>query len=80
MGAGVIHNSHLHKTEFALNYGMLCSYRIADRLSLSAEVGAIATAQKFDGLGTGSSLRDNLFHANLGLTIDIGKQGWKKNH
>lgn len=78
MGAGVIHNSHLHKTEFALNYGMLCSYRIADRFSLSAEVGAIATAQKFDGLGTGSSLRDNLFHANLGLTIDIGKQGWKK--
>ena len=78
MGAGVIHNSHLHKTEFALNYGMLCSYRIADRLSLSAEVGAIATAQKFDGLGTGSSLRDNLLHANLGLTIDIGKQGWKK--
>lgn len=78
MGAGVIHNSLLRKTEFALNYGMLCSYRIADRLSLSAEVGAMATAQKFDGLGTGSSLKDNLFHANLGLTIDIGKQGWKK--
>ena len=78
MGAGVIHNSLLHKTEFAINYGVLCSYRIADRLSLSAEVGAMATAQKFDGLGTGSSLRDNLFHANLGLTIDIGKQGWKK--
>lgn len=78
IGAGTIHNSTLHKSLFAINYGLLCSYRVAGRLSVSAEFGGITTRESFDGMGNGNRFKDNLISAKMGLTLDIGKQGW--NH
>lgn len=78
IGAGTIHNSTLHKSLFAINYGLLCSYRVAGRLSVSAELGGTTTRESFDGMGNGNRFKDNLIGAKMGLTLDIGKQGW--NH
>lgn len=78
VGPGVIHNSTLKKTSFAIYYGLMCSYRIARRVNLTAEVGATSTHGNFDGIGTDKAFGDHLLHGSLGLTLDIGKLGWEK--
>lgn len=76
VGVGVIHNSTLHKTPFAVSYGAILSYRVTDRLHVSAEVGGTSTYQKFDGLGKDGHFGDNLFQASVGLSYGIGRQGF----
>lgn len=78
LGPGAIHNSTLKKTSFAINYGLWCSYRIASRVNLTAEVGATSTHGNLDGIGTDKAFGDHLLHGSLGLTLDIGKLGWEK--
>lgn len=78
LGAGVIRNSELHKKPFAINYGIIGSYRVSKRLNVTAEVGGTSTFQTFDGVGKDKHFGDNLFQASVGLTIGIGKLGWSK--
>ena len=66
-----------HRHPFALSYGLIGRYRLAKKLHLSAEIGGSSTFQDFDGIGNGSKFGDNIFHANLGLTITLGRAGWK---
>lgn len=78
IGAGVIRNSELHKKPFAISYGLIGSYRMSKRVSLSAELGGTSTFQTFDGKGKDKHFGDNLFQGSVGLTIGIGKLGWSK--
>lgn len=78
VGAGVIRNSELHNKPFAINYGIIGSYRVNKRLNVTAEVGGTSTFQTFDGEGKDKHFGDNLFQASVGLTIGIGKLGWSK--
>lgn len=77
-GIGVIRNTDLHHAPFALSYGLICSYRITNRLHITAEVGGTSTYQKFDGMGKDKHFGDNLFQASIGVTIGIGKQGYQR--
>lgn len=78
VGAGIIRNSELHNKPFAIDYGVICSYRMSQRLNLTAEIGGTSTFQTFDGVGKDKHFGDNMFQASIGLTANIGKLGWSK--
>lgn len=77
-GCGIIRNSYTHQKPFAISYGIIGRYRLADRLHVSAEIGATTTWQNFDGKGADNKLGDHLLQASIGLDFTIGKVGWKK--
>ena len=77
-GCGLIHNSDLHKSDFSLNYGIQAKYHLNDRLHVTAEVSGLTTFQQFDGYGTADHLGDHKFDVSLGLSVNIGKVGFKK--
>ncbi len=79
IGCGLIHNGYNGQKPFAISYGLVGRYRLSDRLHLSGEIGNTTTWQNFDGQGASDKLGDNLLQASIGLTITIGKTGWKKN-
>lgn len=80
VGAGIIRNTKLKNNPFAISYGIVCGYRVAKRLNITAELGGTSTFQDFDGTGKKNHFGDNLFTASIGLTADIGKLGWKKKN
>jgi len=77
-GCGLIHNSDLHNSDFSLNYGIQAKYHLTDRLHLTAEVSGLTTFQQFDGHGTSDRLGDHKFDVSLGLSVNLGKVGFKK--
>ena len=77
-GCGLTHNSHNGQKPFAISYGLIGRCRLNDRLHLSGELGATTTWQNFDGQGASNKLGDHLLQASIGLSVTIGKVGWKK--
>ena len=77
-GVGIIRNSFTHHKPFAISYGIIGRYRLATRIHLSAEFGATNTFQDFDGEGASNRFGDQLLHASLGMTVTLGKVGWKR--
>ena len=78
LGCGIISKSYTHQKPFAISYGIIGRYRLADRLHISGEIGGTTTWQNFDGPGAPNKLGDNLLQASIGLDLTIGKVGWKK--
>ena len=78
VGCGLIHNSHNGQKPFAISYGLIGRYRLNDRLHLTGEIGNTTTWQNFDGQGASNKLGDHLLQASIGLSVTIGKVGWKK--
>ena len=78
VGCGMMNNSATKQKPFALSFGVIGRYRIAERIHISGEIGATTTFQCFDGKGTQNKLGDNLLQASVGLDITIGKVGWKR--
>ncbi|MDY4852762.1 MAG: OmpA family protein [Prevotella sp.] len=63
---------------FTFSYGIEARYRLNDRLHLIAEVSGMTTAKNFDGLGASSKFGDNMLTVSAGLSLTIGKAGWKR--
>ena len=78
LGVGIINNAAAKKNPFALSYGIDVQYGISNRLVISAELAATTTHQDFDGVGDARNLGDHLLQASIGLTLNIGKTGWKR--
>ena len=78
LGCGIIRNSYTYQKPFAISYGIIGRYRLANRLHISGEIGGTTAWQDFDGFGAPNKLGDNLIHASIGLDFTIGKVGWKK--
>ena len=78
LGIGLVHNSHTGSKPFALSLGIAGRYRLTDRLHLSGEIGGTFTARNMDGLGENKLFGDNFLNASVGLTVTIGKNGWKR--
>ena len=79
-GCGLIHNSYNGQKPFAISYGLIGRYRLSERLHLSGELGATTTWQNFDGQGASDKFGDHLLQASIGLSVTIGKVGWKNSH
>ena len=78
IGGGIIHNATMEKTLFGLSYGILGSYRICERLHLNMDLGGTTTFQDFDGIGKKNHIGDNLLQGSIGITVSMGRLGWKK--
>lgn len=78
VGLGLVRNKAKGQAPFAISFGISGRYRINQRLQVSGEIGNTITAKKFDGYGAGNCFGDNLIQANVGLTVTLGKVGWKR--
>ena len=78
MGVGLMHNKGNGQKPFALSYGVLGQYRLSKRLTASLEIGSTTTFQEFDGYGKVGKFGDNMMSLTAGLSVNIGKVGWKR--
>ena len=63
---------------FAFSYGLVCRYRLTDRMHAVAELNGMTTARNFDGLGSSSKFGDNMLSLSAGLSFTLGKVGFKR--
>lgn len=79
-GLGIIRNEDSGNSPFALSYGLMVRYRLAERLHLTMELGGTTTSDDFDSYSHSDSREfgDNLFSVKAGLSITLGKLGWKR--
>lgn len=73
-GGNVMSNSH----PFAFSYGVQLGYRLSNRAHLLTEISGITTAKSFDMNGLSSKFGDNMINISAGLSITLGKTGWKR--
>lgn len=89
VGVGMIHNADWSdpcscgsgsdgSRPFAFTYGLEIGYRIGNRLKLVAGVSGLTTAQNFDNMGSSIKFKDNMLTVSAGLSITLGKTGWKR--
>lgn len=89
VGVGMIHNADWSdpcscgsgsdgSRPFAFTYGLEIGYRIGNRVKLVAGVSGLTTAQNFDNMGSSIKFKDNMLAVSAGLSITLGKAGWKR--
>lgn len=78
VGLGILHNKDNAHKPLAISYGIQAQYHLSRCLALTAEIGSMTTMQDFDGIGKPHRLGDHLLSASLGLSVRIGKSGWKR--
>lgn len=71
---GSISGSH----PFAFSYGVQVRYHVYERLHILAEVSGMSTLKNFDAVNTSARFGDNMMNVSAGLSLAIGKQGWKR--
>lgn len=77
-GVGMLNNkSNAHKP-FAISFGVQGQFRLSNRISVMAELGDMSTMQDFDGYGDCHKFGDHLLSLKAGLSVNIGKVGWKR--
>ena len=77
-GVGMLNNSYARKNPFAISFGLISQYRFTKRLVFSTEIGNTMTFQDFDGIGNPRRPGDNLLQGSVGLSLILGKAGWKR--
>lgn len=78
VGLGLMYNPQNGHKPFAVSYGVQGQYRICKRLTALLEIGNVSTFQDFDGHGREYRFGDNMLFASAGISIAIGKTGWKR--
>lgn len=89
VGVGMVHNADWSdpcscgsgsdgSRPFAFTYGLEIGYRIGNRVKLVAGVSGLTTAQNFDNIGSSIKFKDNMLTISAGLSITLGKAGWKR--
>lgn len=78
VGLGILHNEENGKHPFALSYGVQGRYRLSNHFHLTAELGSTATFRDFDGMGASGKWGDRMFTLSVGLSVTLGKTGWKR--
>jgi outer membrane protein OmpA-like peptidoglycan-associated protein len=76
-GVGLLHHRSNGNNSFALSYGLIGRYRLAQRIHLTMELGGTTTFKNFDGYGDSRELGDHLLSFTAGISITIGRAGWK---
>ena len=71
---GSVRNSH----PFVFSYGVQMRYPVGKRLHLVAEVSGLSTLKNFDCVSTSEDFGDHMLNISAGLSLTLGKSGWKK--
>ena len=82
-GAGIARNCSENIYAIGLSAGFMNQFRLSNRTALNLELGWNIAESKLDGTKspTGKHLHknfDNIFYAEVGVTVNIGKNRWKK--
>ena len=78
VGVGLLHNKSNEQKPLAIAYGVQGLYHISNRIAINLELSNATTFRDFDGYGKSGSLGDNMLSLSAGLTVTIGKVGWKR--
>lgn len=78
IGGGIIKHEKNGKHPFTINYGVMAAYRLGHRVAVNMELAGLNTFQDFDDHGSSNKFGDRLFTLSAGLTVNIGKVGWKR--
>lgn len=78
VGVGFVHNTDRKTNPFAFSYGIQGRFRVTDRFHITAELGGTTTFKNFDGVGSPTTMGDNLLSLTAGVSWTIGKVGWKR--
>lgn len=77
-GVGMIHHASNGHNPFAISYGIQGQYRVSKRVSVLMELSGMTTFQDFDGIGRQNRPGDNMMSVSAGISVNIGKVGWKR--
>ena len=89
VGMGLIHGPRHSHTDcpcdacnsrnlgFMVAYGIQGRYRVSDRAYVTAEFGGMHTFDDFDNHGSRQKFSDGMLSLSVGLSVNIGKNGWK---
>lgn len=78
VGMGLLHHKDNGQKQFALSYGIQGRYRITGWLAATLELGGCSTFREFDGYGKVGKWGDRFLTLSAGLSVTIGKTGWKR--
>lgn len=81
-GGGVARNMSANNYSMSLGIGLLNQFYICEKFAINLELGWNTFEPKFDGNSRSVGKRifdshDNILYAELGLTYNIGKAGWR---
>lgn len=78
VGVGLLHHKDNGQKQFALSYGVQGRCRITGRLAATLEFGGCTTFREFDGYGKSGKWGDRFLTLSAGLSVNIGRTGWKR--
>lgn len=83
VGSGAIRNCSTNNYTWGANLGILNTFRLNKRLSINFEVGALVAPKGFDGNAFKAKDKawraaDKVLTASVGLTVNLGKTGFRK--
>lgn len=78
VGVGLLHHKDNGQKQFALSYGVQGRCRITGRLAATLELGGCTTFREFDGYGESGKWGDRFLTLSAGLSVNIGRTGWKR--
>lgn len=76
-GTGLVWNTDAGNHPFSLTYGLLIRRRVANRVHLCMDLSGMTTFGDFDEVG-GSDRLDNMLAFSCGLSVTIGRAGWRR--
>ena len=76
-GAGLRRNLTTDRSDYALNYGIINNFKIAERIYLTFDFKGAAMYGFYNG-NKRKQLLDHFFSLNAGLTVNIGRDSWTK--
>ena len=72
VGAGILHEQSYGRSQFALNYGLVCSFAVTNHLKVNLEAANAMTFGDFDSRGSNSFGKDNLLTLSAGISVNFG--------
>lgn len=78
-GMGLVWNADAGNHPFALHYGLMVRRRLASRVHLNLDLSGMTTFGDFDGTGNSDRLNDNMLTLSCGLSVTIGRAGWRRS-
>lgn len=78
-GMGLVWNTDAGNHPFAMHYGLMVRRMLTSRIHLNLDLSGMTTFGDFDGTGSADRPNDNMLTVSCGLSVTIGRAGWRRN-